>query len=204
MQECCQFQLSAADGFPGPLSSGTMRSPVFFSYPKPWCKDQDLLVQHVSSYLEQRGFEPRTLGITDYDMDAPLNAVRRLMRESNGLVTVALRRIQVAVGTSKRRGLDDSLEDTALENQWLTTPWPHIEAAMAFQLGLPILVFRERGVLADGILEPGVIGAYMPEIDSNASLDAYFGSPQWAQPIGQWEGRVRQVIEQKGKPPSLY
>lgn len=181
-----------------------MRSPVFFSYPKPWCEEQDLLVQRVCSYLEQRGFEPRTLGITDYDMDTPLNAVRRLMLESNGLVTVALRRTHIGAGTTKRRGASGLLEDVTLDDQWFTTPWPHIEAAMAFQLGLPILVFKERGVLADGILEAGVIGAYMPEIDSSASLDDYFGSPQWAQPIGQWEGRVRRVIEQKGKPPSLY
>nr|VFJ88362.1 MAG: hypothetical protein BECKLFY1418A_GA0070994_100411 [Candidatus Kentron sp. LFY] len=39
-----------------------------------------------------RGLEPRTLGVTDYDMDAPLKAIRRLMLESNGLITIALRR----------------------------------------------------------------------------------------------------------------
>jgi len=37
-----------------------------------------------------RGLEPRTLGVTDYDMDAPLKAIRRLMLESNGLITIAL------------------------------------------------------------------------------------------------------------------
>ena len=137
-------------------------------------------------------------------MDAPLQAVRRLMLESNGLVTIALGRIHVATGTAKMRSADGSLEDVTLDRQWLTTPWPHIEAAMAFQLGLPILVFRERGVFADGILEPGVIGAYMPEIDPGAGLDDYFSSPQWTQPMGQWEGRVRRVIEHKGKPPALY
>jgi hypothetical protein len=181
-----------------------MLPPIFFSYPKPWSDDQDLFVKRVCSYLEQRGFGPRTLGVTDYDMDAPLHAVRRLMLESNGLVTIALRRTHVAAGTAQQRGADGLLEDVALVDQWLTTPWPHIEVAMAFQLGLPILVFRERGVLAEGILEPGVVGAYMPEIDAGANLDDYFSSPEWTQPMGQWEGRVRRVIEHKGKPPALY
>jgi hypothetical protein len=179
-------------------------SPVFFSYPKPWSEDQERFIERVYSYLERRGFQPRTLGVTDYDMDAPLHAIRRLMLESNGFVTVALKRTHVEAGTMMRRGPESSFEEMPLGDRWLTTPWPHIEAAMAFQLGLPVLVFRERGVIADGVLETGVIGAYMPEIDPSADLDDYFSSPEWTQPMGQWEGRVRRVIEHKGKPPALY
>jgi hypothetical protein len=181
-----------------------MNSPVFLSYPKPWSAAQDQFLDRVSEHLRQRGFEPRTLGITDYDMDAPLRAVRRLMLESNGLITIALRRIEIAEGTAKLRGPDGALQDRALEGRWLTTPWPHIEAAMAYQLGLPILILREQGVLADGLLEHGIVGLYMPEIDVDTDLDEYFRSPQWMQPMGQWEGRVRRVIERKGEPPELY
>ena len=124
-----------------------MRSPIFFSYPKPWSSDQVQFIERVGSYLKERGFEPRTLGVTDYDMDAPLRAIRRLMLESNGLVTVALSRIQVKRGTAKLRASDGELKDQALVDCWLTTPWAHIEPAMAYQLGLPILIFREQGVL---------------------------------------------------------
>jgi hypothetical protein len=181
-----------------------MASPIFLSYPKPWSEDQDLFIERVRSHLEQRGFQPRTLGVTDYDMDAPLHAVRRLMLESNGLVTIALKRTHIAGGSGKFRGARGEIEDVTLDDQWLTTPWPHIETAMAFQLGLPVLVLRERGVIADGILEPGVIGAYMPEIDPAGNLDDYFSSQPWSQPMGQWEGRVRHVVERKGRPPALY
>jgi hypothetical protein len=181
-----------------------MRSPIFFSYPKPWSSEQAQFIERVASYLKERGFEPRTLGVTDYDMDAPLRAIRRLMLESNGLVTVALSRIQVKEGWAKLRTSEEKLEDQALVDCWLTTPWAHIEAAMAYQLGLPILIFREQGVLVDGVLEPGIVGLYMPEIDLKRDLEAYFASPQWTQPIGQWEGRVRRVIERKGEPPELY
>jgi hypothetical protein len=46
----------------------------------------------LKSILKNRGFEPRTLGVTDYDMQEPLTAIRRLMLESNGLLTIAFRR----------------------------------------------------------------------------------------------------------------
>jgi hypothetical protein len=181
-----------------------MRSPIFLSYAKPWSGAQDRFVDRVSSYLRQRGFEPRTLGVTDYDMDAPLRAIRRLMLESNGLVTIAFRRILITEGTATLRDSAGKLQDKPLADCWLTTPWTHIEAAMAYQVGLPILILREQGVLADGLLEHGIAGLYMPEIEVEGDLDAYFVSPEWMQPIGQWEGRVRTVIERKGDPPELF
>jgi hypothetical protein len=181
-----------------------VRSPVFFSYPKPWAPEQMTFIDAVSEYLKVRGFEPRTLGVTDYDMDAPLRAIRRLMLESNGIVTVALRRIHIASGIAKRLNEDGRLEDSVVDDRWLSTPWAHIELAMAYQLGLPILIFRERGVIADGVLEPGIVGVYVPAVDLTQDIETYFSSPEWTQPIGQWEGRVRRVIERKGLPPELY
>lgn len=46
-----------------------------------------------------------------------------------------------------------------ISNKWLTSPYCHIEAAMVFQIELPVLVFREKGVIDDGILEKGVLGS---------------------------------------------
>ena len=75
---------------------------------------------------------------------------------------------------------------------------------MAFQLGLPVLILREKGVIAEGILEKGVLGVYMPEFDLSGNLDEYFKSREGVQIIQQWEGCVRRVVENKGKPPLLY
>jgi len=44
----------------------------------------------------------------------------------------------------------------------------------------------------------------MPEVDLTQDMDGFFSSPEWTQPIGRWEGRVRRVIERKGQPPELY
>jgi hypothetical protein len=177
---------------------------IFLSYPKPCFGRQQEFVTRVYDYLRSRGFEPRTLGVNEYDMDAPLTAIRRLMIESNGLITIAFRRTFVEKGTARLRTDIAELKESSIDNTWLTTPWAHIEPAMAYQLGLPVLIFRESGVMDDGVLEKGVVGLYMPVIELDASMDRYFQSAEWNAIIGRWEGFVRAVVDRKGRPPSLY
>ena len=184
--------------------SSVMRISIFLSYPKPCFGRQLEFIERIRSYLDQRGFGPRTLGVTDYDMDAPLTSIRRLMLESNGLLTVAFRRTFIEKGTARLRTDVAGLKEMPIDGTWLTTPWAHIEPAMAYQLGLPILILRERGVLDDGILERGVVGLYMPEFDLDKSIDDYFASGEWNGMIGKWEGYVRAVVDRKGAPPHLY
>lgn len=78
-----------------------MKDSVFLSYPQPYLKKQKQFIDKVASYLEERGLQPRTLGVTDYDMDAPLTAIRRLLLESNGLIAIAFRRSLVVNGVGK-------------------------------------------------------------------------------------------------------
>ncbi len=137
-------------------------------------------------------------------MDAPLKAVRRLMLECNGLITLAFRRTYIETGVS-RYGTDiPGTVSHSVDGQWLTSPWAHIEPAMAYQLGLPILIFREKGVLEEGILDKGVAGLYIPEFDLDGSPEDHFGSSERHDVIGKWEGYVRAVVAHKGNPPSLY
>ena len=75
---------------------------------------------------------------------------------------------------------------------------------MAYQIGLPTLIFRERGVIEEGLLQKGVIGTYMPEFSLEGPASDYFVSHEWNDLIGKWEGFVRSVIEMKGNPPRLY
>ena len=181
-----------------------MNIPIFLSYPKPFIKKQQEFVKSITEYLVERNFLPRTLGVTDYDVSEPLTAIRRLMLESNGVLVIAFRRYKIINGTANLDSDIDGIKQYDLSNQWKTSPWCQIEPAMAFQIGLPILVLREKGVIADGILEKGVLGTYMPEFDLDGSLDTYFQSQEWKQMISIWEGYVRRVVENKGQPPILY
>lgn len=180
------------------------KASVFLSYPKPCMADQQAFVDEVCAYLDTRGFAPRTLGVTDYDLDAPLKAIRRLMLESNGLITIAFRRAYITKGVAIFRTDMGGLRELPLDGRWLTSPWAHIEPAMAYQVGLPILILREEGVVDDGMLQRGVVGTYMPEFTVAESTKAYLDSPEWNDLIWKWESQVRKVVENKGNPPALY
>lgn len=181
-----------------------MNISIFLSYPKPYLQRQKDFIDAVRNHLEERGFCTRTLGVTDYDTEAPLVAIRRLMMESNGLLTIAFRRAYIEKGTVKPNTDISNMKGYDISDKWLTSPYCHIEPAMAFQIGLPILIFREIGVIDDGILEKGVVGTYMPEFNLDKPADEYFKSDEWKQLIGKWECMVRNVSDNKGLPPKLY
>lgn len=180
-----------------------MNISVFLSYPQPHMKNQQLFIDKLKEILLKNGIEARTLGVSDYDMEAPLKAIRCLMLESNGLLSIAFRRSIIEKGIYKPDS-DMGKESRTLTNEWLTSPFCQIEPAMAFQIGLPILIFREKGVLEEGILEKGVLGIYMPEFDLDQPIDEYFKSSEFIQIFKKWELCVRKVVENKSKPPKLY
>jgi hypothetical protein len=181
-----------------------MNIPVFLSYPKPHWERQQNFIAKLEKYLRGRGLEPRTLGVTDYDMDAPLKAIRRLMLESNGLITVAFRRTLVIEGRSRPDADLPGAKESVVRDTWLTSPYCQIEPAMAYQLGLPTLILREQGVQPEGVLEKGVVGTYMPEFSIEADAADYLESGELSDLIGKWEGFVRAVVAHKGNPPQLY
>lgn len=112
------------------------------------------------------------------------------MFESNGLLAIAFKRYYVVNGIEKPKSIDEK----NISNKYFSSPWCHIEPAMAFQLGLPILIIREKGV----------IGTYLPEFDLSNPIEEYLKSEEWNQIIGEWEGYVRAVKKAKGKPLMLY
>ncbi len=177
-----------------------MKRSVFLSYSRPINPAQQAFVDAVTERLAARGFEARTLGVTDYDMEAPLQAIRRLLLESNGLLTLAFRRLHIESGTS-RPGDNDA---KPLQDAWLSSPYAQIEPVMAFQLGLPVLIAREQGVYAEGVLERGVLGTAVPDFNLAGPATGYLESPEWLQGLQRWEGYVSRVIERKGEPPERY
>lgn len=182
---------------------GEYRTPVFLSYPKPFDKRQHAFVQTLSEHLIARDFAPRTLGVTDYNNQAPLKAIRKIMMESYGLITVAFRRTYLKDATGNYRTDIDSLTPYDLKDTWITSPWAHIEPAMAYQLGLPIMILRESGVVADGVLEKGVVGLYMPEFDLEKDASDYLQSREWRHLIRNWESEVRTAENHRAEPPRL-
>lgn len=177
-----------------------MKTAIFLSYPSPFNAEQGKFVEALKAYMSDNDLEPRTLGVTDYDPDIPLKAIRRLMLESNGIVTVAFRRTLISKGESR----PGHTRNFVLDGKWLTSPYAQIEPAMAFQIGLPTLIMRELGVVPEGILEKGISGLYMPEFDLTEGWETYLRSQEWVQIFKRWEHQVRSVRDKKGMPPTIF
>ena len=171
-----------------------MRTHVFLSYSMPVFARQRLFIEALRENLRARGLEPRTLGVTDYDSDSPLLAIRRVMLETNGLLCVAFR----------RRELVGSASDSKSSERWTTSAYCHIEAAIAFELGVPVVMLIEAGVVREGVLREGVIGPRVPPVDLARPIRPYFRSNEWLQTAAKWEHQVRTVLDRKGYPRQWY
>ena len=71
------------------------------------------------------------------------------MRDCHGVIVVAYERKYLQAGVEKRGGK----APITLQDRAYTTPWNHIESAMAFSLGLPLYVICENGLSEEGLIE---------------------------------------------------
>jgi hypothetical protein len=98
--------------------------------------------------LEQ-GLQAHTLGRTDWSSAQPLTAIQELMRSCSGVAVIAFERLRIADGLDLAGGEPDR----DISGAGLPTVWNQIEATMAHELGLPLLVFVEHGLRSEGLLE---------------------------------------------------
>lgn len=172
------------------IGDDNIQTPIFLSYAKPFNTEQELFIDYLKKYLTRNGFTPRTLGVTDYSMSAPLVKIKTMMSECFGLLSIAFRRVYIENGTEKPGCKLVKQKEQPISNKWITSPYCHIEPSMAFQLDIPILILRETEVIADGILQIGVVGSYMPEFDLDSPIDEYFRSLEWEQIFTEWKQLV--------------
>ena len=178
-----------------------MNIPVFLSCPKPYLNRQEKFLNDVENSLDVHDLCPLTLGRSEYDMSAPLVAIRRMMAGCCGLIAIAFRRTQI-IKAFDRPDSDRADPVVNRAEEWLTSPYCQIEPAMAFQIGLPMLVWREKGVAAEGVLDRGAIGISMPEFDLDSPPN--LKDLQWRKPLRQWVDQVRTVYDNRGNPPKLW
>ena len=124
---------------------------VFVSVGGTATEKQELFIRAVEDRLRSEGLVPHTVGRNTFSADAPLKAVTQLLDRCSGTVVIALERSYFAAGIEKR----DGPKELALGEVKLPTPWNHIEAAMSYARGLPLMVIVEAGLKSEGLLERG-------------------------------------------------
>ena len=141
------------------MTAGRRR--VFLSVGRPHDAAQAAFLMKLEASLRARRMEPWTLGRSDYDYRNPLRAIRSSMMECHGAVIVGLERSYSPI-LFERRGSPDQRRITHVAS---STPWNQLEAGMAYQLELPLLILKERALRAEGILDPAIGDYFVTEFD---------------------------------------
>lgn len=133
---------------------------IFLSRPT-WVSDEfEEGLKNFLISLSNLGLIPRTLGSSDYPSKAPLDEVIEIMEQCQGAIILGYPQVLVETGSVKSKNIEKALQ--------LPTEWNHIEAALAYSKGLPIIILHHIGV-SRGVFDRGVMNAFAHEVDFSQS-----------------------------------
>lgn len=127
-----------------------MTTKVFISKGSAASPEQRVFVDAVLDMLKTVGIYPRIMNENEWSYEQPLKAINKIIKECDGAVVIAFTRTQFKKGIEIKKDSYNQLSDIRLP-----TPWNHIEAAMAYSYGLPLLVIAENGLKPEGLIEDG-------------------------------------------------
>jgi hypothetical protein len=136
-----------------------------------------------TSILTSHEITPRTLGVSDYPTNTPLDEVISIMDQCVGAIILGYPQIEVKEGFLKGDTIDSSVV--------LATEWNHIEASLAYAKRLPLLVIHHKGVRR-GIFDRGAIGKFLYEVDLSNST--WFSEEHIIGAIVAWKNRLVEAI----------
>lgn len=171
-----------------------MATQVFVSAGTPANESQQSFRDAVVNAVQLAGFTPRLMGAKDWDYKNPLRGVRRAMDECRGVVVVAYARYEVQAGSELRKEGERRLESVAFP-----TAWNQIEAAMAYEKRLPLLVIAEERLRREALLDSGNdVKPFWTELDSDvARSDGFLGY------LRSWKQDVEERASQSNVDDSL-
>ncbi len=123
---------------------------------------------------------PRTIGVSDQPIRSPLDEVIELLHSCQGIIVLGYPQILVQKGYLKTRRIEKDLR--------LATEWNHIEASLAYALGLPMLVIHHQGVCR-GIFDRGAIGSFFL-YETNMTYETWAFEQNISGALEKWKGTL--------------
>lgn len=138
-----------------------MAQNIFISRPSTLPRSFEKTYLPFHALLEAQGFVPRRLGSTDYSLEAPLQAIIRIMDECRGVIVLGYPQMEIFQHV---RRSDDVKQEPSFR---FATPWNQIEAALGYGAKLPVLVIAHPGI-GGGVFDHGVTGQFVLSMDLSA------------------------------------
>jgi hypothetical protein len=152
---------------------------VFISVGRTSTAEQVRFVGAIERMLVEHDLRPRR---AQFSSVQPLKKVQETLAASHGTVVIAFERL-FADQALELRGSDES---EIIDNLKVTTVWNHIEAALAYGLGHPLLIVCEYDLRRDGMLIERDWSVYRTTVNES-SLD----NPVFHGVFSDWLDRVR-------------
>lgn len=112
-------------------------------------------------FLKGHEIKPRTLGADgEYANKSPLDEIISILDECQGAIILGFPQIKIDKGILK----DTPIKSSAKNEFYLPTEWNHIEASLAYAIGIPLLVIHHTNVRR-GVFDRGAINNYIYEVD---------------------------------------
>jgi len=134
---------------------------VFISHPTPYNKYQEAFLVLIELELEKHGLNPTNLGKNNWNFRSPLKPIKEIMDTCVAAIIIGLERHHSLIGYEK----EFSKSSKELIHKYSSSPWIQIEAGMAYQAGLPILILKEDKVYDEGILDPQISDSFVFEFE---------------------------------------
>lgn len=138
---------------------------VFISHPTPYNKYQEAFLSLIELELEKHGLKSTNLGKNNWSFRSPLKPIKEIMDTCVAAIVIGLERHHSLIGYEK----EFSKSSKELIHKYSTSPWIQIEAGMAYQAGLPILILKEDKVYGEGILDPQISDSFVFEFNLKKS-----------------------------------
>jgi len=132
--------------------------------------------------LKLQNLTVRTLGTTDFAHKTPLEEVAELMYQCEGAIVLGFSQLLVT---------EVELNNKKIKTPFhLTTEWNHIEAAIAYSIGLPILVIHDSNI-SRGIFDKGVLNSFLYMYD--LTQKSWSSSKEITGAIAKWQSLLKAV-----------
>lgn len=154
---------------------------IFISRPSTLPKNFARAYDGFDSFLAAEGFSGRRLGSTDYSLDAPLQAIIRIIDDCRGMIVLGYPQIEIYQHV---RRSDSIQQDPSFR---FATPWNQIEAALGYGAKIPVLVIAHPGI-GGGIFDHGVTGQYVLSID--LSVKDWHLREDFKQVYSEWKKKI--------------
>lgn len=134
---------------------------IFISHPTPYNKFQEGFLALIDLELRKHGLNPINLGKNNWSFISPLQPIKEIMNTCVAAIVIGLERHHSLIGYDK----EFSKSSKEIIHKYSSSPWIQIEAGMAYQAGLPILILKEDKVYGEGILDPQISNSFVFEFN---------------------------------------